>query len=193
VIEEAPDDFLRGLDGHARTLTLALDRRSRAPARLELVSGATDRNVFDRMRLLRRALGPIEAVQVRRFGRSVLSTVFRTPVLLLHTTGRMTGVERTTTLAYDRDEDGSLLIVGGSGGQVRIPDWVANLREHPRAAVTVNRERFEITAIELGGAERATVWQRLRAVWPQIETYERRAGRPVPVFRLTRTREHDDA
>jgi deazaflavin-dependent oxidoreductase (nitroreductase family) len=165
----------------------------RAPARLELVRGATDRNVFDRMRPIRRALRPVEALQVRRFGRSVLSTVFRTHVLLLHTTGRTTGVERTTTLAYDEDEDGSMLIVGGSGGQVRIPDWVANLRAHPRAAVTMNRKRFEVTAIELGGAERAEVWQRLRAVWPQIETYERRAGRRVPVFRLTRPREHDRA
>jgi hypothetical protein len=36
---------------------------------------------------------------------AVLSTVFRTPVLLLHTTGRLTGVERTTPLAYDEDED----------------------------------------------------------------------------------------
>jgi deazaflavin-dependent oxidoreductase (nitroreductase family) len=130
---------------------------------------------------------PIEVAQVRRFGRSVLSTVFRTPVLLLHTTGRKTGVERTTTLAYEADEDGSLLIVGGSGGQVRIPDWVANLRAHPRAAVTMNRHRVDVVATELSGADRARVWQQLRAVWPQIGTYEHRAGRLVPVFRLVGT------
>lgn len=94
-------------------------------------------------------------------------------------------MERTTTLAYDHDEEGSLLVVGGAGGQVRIPDWVANLRAHPRAAVTVDRHRFEVTAHELEGEERRKVWQRLIAVWPQIEAYERRAARPIPVFRLS--------
>ena len=149
--------------------------------------GATRRNVFDRLRPLRRLLRPIEAAQVAFFGRSVLSTVFRTPVLLLHTTGRMTNIERVTTLAYEEHQDGSLLIVGGSGGQRRIPDWVANLRQCPHAAVTVNRKRFDVTAMELGGTEREELWQRLRTVWPQIETYERRADRVVPVFRLIPT------
>lgn len=129
---------------------------------------------------------------MRRFGASALSLTFRTPVLLLHTTGRTSGVERATTLAHHEDADGSLLIVGGAGGQARIPDWVANLRAAPRAAVTLDRQRVEVTAHELGGEERREVWQRLTTVWPQIEAYERRAGRPVPVFRLTPTT-HDGA
>jgi hypothetical protein len=37
----------------------------------------------------------------------------------------------------------------------------------------------------LVGDERATVWNEVRRVWPQIETYQQRARRPVPVFRLT--------
>lgn len=124
---------------------------------------------------------------MRRFGASALSRAFRTPVLLLHTTGRTSGVERTTTLAHHEDADGSLLIVGGAGGQARIPDWVANLRAAPRAAVTLDRQRVEVTAHELVGEERREVWRQLTTVWPQIEAYERRAGRPVPVFRLTPT------
>lgn len=147
---------------------------------------ASEGNVFDRMRVIRRVLGPIEAWQVQRFGRSVLSAVFRTPVLLLHTTGRTSGLERTTTLAYHEEANGSLLIVGGAGGQARIPDWVSNLRASPRASVTVDRSRVDVVVHELDGDERATVWQRLTAPWPRIEAYERRAGRPVPVFRLAR-------
>jgi deazaflavin-dependent oxidoreductase (nitroreductase family) len=137
------------------------------------------------MRVVRRVLRPVEAAQVRRFGRSALSLVFRTPVLVLHTTGRRTGIERSTPLAYERAADGSLLIVGGSGGQARIPDWAANLRANPRAAVTVDRRRIEVRANELDADERDEAWLRLAAVWPQIETYQRRAGRPVPIFRLT--------
>lgn len=136
-------------------------------------------------RVVRRLVGVVEAAQVRRFGRSVISLAARTPVLLLHTTGRRSGIERSTTLAYHRDVDGSLLVVGGAGGQRRLPDWVANLRADPHAGVTIDRNRFGVTVAELGGEERRRVWQQLTAVWPRIEGYERRAGRPVPVFRLT--------
>lgn len=121
---------------------------------------------------------------MRWFGRSAMSLAFRTPVLVLHTTGRRSGRERSTPLAYHRDGDGSLLVVGGAGGQARTPDWVANLRAEPSAAVTVDRRRSSITAVELVGDEHAATWPRLEQVWPQIASYARRAGRPVPVFRL---------
>jgi hypothetical protein len=102
------------------------------------VPGGTDRNAFDRMRAIRRALRPIEAAQVRCFGRSVLSLAFRTPVLLLHTTGRTSGVDRTTTLAYDVAEPitartyearscgmRGLLSAGGSSGSAEPVEELA--------------------------------------------------------------------
>ena len=151
------------------------------------MGGGAERNVYDRLRTVRRAVRPIEAAQTRRLGRSLLSLAFRTPVLVLHTTGRRSGRERTTTLAYHEDADGSLLVVGGAGGQSRIPDWVSNLRASPRAAVTLDRQRFDVVGTEIAGHERQSIWPQLAAVWPQIDAYERRARRPVPVFRLTRT------
>jgi len=147
------------------------------------------RNVWDRLRAVRRLAGPIEAAQVRRFGRSILSTLFRTPVLVLETSGRRSGKARRTTLAYHRDRDGTLLVVGGAGGQTRIPDWVANLRADARAAVVVERERRAVFAAELTGTARAAVWGELLRTFPNIETYERRAGRPAPVFRLAEVEE----
>lgn len=41
------------------------------------------------------------------------------------------GMVRGTTLAFHRPSDGSLVVVGGAGGQARTPDWVANLRASP--------------------------------------------------------------
>jgi deazaflavin-dependent oxidoreductase (nitroreductase family) len=128
---------------------------------------------------------PFEAAQVQWFGKSLLSVVFRTPVLVLHSTGRRTGVVRSTTLACHRLNDGSFIVVGGAGGQARVPDWVANLRADPVAAITVNRIRVDVQAAELAGAARDGMWREVRDVWPQIEVYQRRAGRDVPVFRLT--------
>lgn len=113
--------------------------------------------------------------------------LFRTRVLVLDTTGRRSGATRSTTLAYHRLDDGSLVIVGGAGGQSRVPDWVLNLRANPDAAVTVDRERIPICAVELAGADRDSMWNELRGIWPRIDGYERRSGRPVPLFRLSPT------
>ena len=149
--------------------------------------GGARRNLQDRLRPLRRLARPVEAAQVRWFGKSLLSAAFRTEVLLLHSTGRKTGTVRSTTLAFHRLEDGSLVVVGGGGGQVRVPDWVANLRARPCAAVTADRRRVDVRAEELAGAARTEMWREVRAVWPQVDVYERRAGRDVPVFRLIPT------
>lgn len=139
---------------------------------------------MDRLRPVRRALRGVEAAQVRRFGRSVLSTSFRTPVLVLETVGRRSGRPRQTALAFHRLPDGDLLIVGGAGGQRRTPDWVANVRAHPDVHVVVDRVRRPMTAVELLADARSSAWDEARRVWPQIERYERRAGRPIPVFRV---------
>ena len=128
----------------------------------------------------------LEAAQVRRFGRSALAAAYGVDVLVLHTTGRRSGIERDTVLSYV-EVDGSMLVVGGAGGQSQIPDWVHNARAEPRAAVTVDRHRFHVRMVELDGDERSGVWADLVEVWPRIERYERRAGRLVPVFRLTPT------
>lgn len=128
--------------------------------------------------------GPIESAQVRRFGCSVLSVLFRTPVLVLDTTVRRSGATRSTTPAYHRLDDGSLLIAGGAGGQSRVADWVLNLRANPKATVTVDRMRTPVCAFELEGRDRELGWRALRQVWPRIDGYQRRAGRTIPVFRL---------
>ncbi|HEV2069427.1 MAG TPA: nitroreductase/quinone reductase family protein [Acidimicrobiales bacterium] len=126
----------------------------------------------------------VEAAQVRRFGRSLVSLAFRTPVLALETIGRRSGAKRSTTLAFQRVDDGTLLVVGGAGGQARVPDWVANLRANPQAVAWVDRAPLPVRAVEMTGADREEAWRHLSHVWPRIDRYERRAGRRVPVFRL---------
>src|SRR5947207_7960752 len=52
------------------------------------------------------------------------------PVLLLHHTGRRSGIERVTPLLFLADGE-RLLIVGSKGGAATDPAWVANLEAHP--------------------------------------------------------------
>lgn len=145
----------------------------------------TSRNSADLLRPVRRVTGRFEAAQVRLLGRSVLSVIFRRPVLVLETIGRRTGRPRRTVLAYHPLEQGDLAVVGGAGGQTRSPDWVANLRADPNVLVIVARQRVPVCAVEVTGSERTELWVMLRRVWPQIDAYEQRVGREVPVFRLS--------
>jgi deazaflavin-dependent oxidoreductase (nitroreductase family) len=74
----------------------------------------------------------LEAALVRRTGRSAFAFAYRTPVLVLETTGRRSGLLRSTPVAYRPAGGGTWLIVGGAAGMRRTPDWVANLRAEPR-------------------------------------------------------------
>lgn len=131
-----------------------------------------------------RLLRPVEVAQVRRFGRSALSVLFGTPVLVLATTGRRSGHRHETTLAYLRLDDERLLVVGGAAGQTRTPDWVANLRADPMVTVTVDRQSQPMRATELRGVDRTAAREQAGQRWPRLTAYEARAGRPAPIVLL---------
>ena len=139
------------------------------------------------MRWWRRFTNRVEAVQLRLAGTTFTAIVFRTPVALLETTGRRTGRTRRTPVAYLARPDRSFLIAGGAAGQARTPDWVANLRNEPRARVVVRRARLDVTARELDGDERRAAWEAAVARWPMLPGYERASGRLTPLFVLTPT------
>lgn len=165
---------------------------------------AADRSVFDRLvrlphelaRLVanrapsvQRLVNRLEVAFVRRFGRSPVSLVFATPVLVLDTTGRRSGLLRSTPVAYDyRDLDGSgrrvLVIIGGAAGQQRVPDWVANLRDDPHARVTIDGVTRSVLACEVTGSDRDVLWPQLVERWPRIADYQKHSRRVVPVFVL---------
>jgi deazaflavin-dependent oxidoreductase (nitroreductase family) len=103
----------------------------------------------------------------------------------LETTGRRSGRRRRTPLGY-LDEGDTFLIGGGAAGKTRTPDWVANLRADPRAAVWIRRTRTPVVARELTGGERTEAQAGAAAVWKGVPRYERMSGRVIPYFRLER-------
>jgi deazaflavin-dependent oxidoreductase (nitroreductase family) len=105
-------------------------------------------------------------------------------VLVIETTGRKTGLQRFTPVGYWRDDDGSHVVGGGAAGQTRTPDWVANLRSKPAAAIWINRTRIQVTAKELAGDERIEARTRAATIWRGVPRYERLSGRVIPYFRL---------
>jgi F420H(2)-dependent quinone reductase len=67
------------------------------------------------------------------------------PSLLLHTTGRKSGIERSVALVYATDGD-AILIVGSNFGQDRPPAWLLNLKAKPSAEVNLGHRRLTVVA-----------------------------------------------
>lgn len=109
------------------------------------------------------------------------------PTLLLTTTGRKSGLKRTSALTYARDGQ-DLLIVASNGGSSRPPAWLLNLTATPAVDVQVARRKLTATATVLrpGDAD----YERLFEICDssnkrRYSAYQRGTSRPIPVVVLT--------
>ena len=116
----------------------------------------------------------------------LLGRVAGMPVLLLTTTGRLSGRARTTPLTYF-EAGNDLVIVASNGGEDRAPAWWLNLREHPEATVTIGTRSHSVTARTATGEERERLWPMITATYPGYASYARRTTRPIPVVLLDQT------
>lgn len=122
-------------------------------------------------------------VRRRTKGKWSLSGDAATPALLLTTTGRKSGLPREQPLLYARD-GADLVVVGSNWGQQGHPAWSGNLLADPAAVAEVDGEKVPVRAHLCVGEDRDRAWALLAAVWPAYDTYDRRAGRELRVFRL---------
>ena len=106
-------------------------------------------------------------------------------ILLLTTTGRHSGEERTTPLIYGRSGD-DYLIVASKGGSPEPPAWYRNLSEQPEVDVQVLDDRFKARARTATAEEKPAMWQEMIGLWPPYDDYQRRTDREIPVVVLER-------
>jgi deazaflavin-dependent oxidoreductase (nitroreductase family) len=107
------------------------------------------------------------------------------PVLLLEHVGRKSGRTFTTPLLFMRSGP-DLVVVGSQGGLPKDPQWVANLRAQPDAAVRLPRRgRSLVRARVADTAERAALWPRLLETYADFETYQTWTDREIPVIVLS--------
>jgi deazaflavin-dependent oxidoreductase (nitroreductase family) len=108
-----------------------------------------------------------------------------TTILLLTTTGRSSGAERTTPLIFRADGD-SWVIVASQGGSPDHPSWYKNLQANPEATIQVKQDVIPIRARTASDAERARLWELMSEVWPAYREYQVRTQREIPVVVLER-------
>ena len=108
------------------------------------------------------------------------------PTLLLTTTGRRTGAERTSALIFARDGD-DYLIVASKGGMPSHPLWYLNLQANPAAKIQVKADELAVVARTASADEKPRLWRIVTDVWPNYDVYQSRTDRDIPVVVLTPT------
>lgn len=121
---------------------------------------------------------------LRSDGRHSISGSLGAPLCLLWTRGARTGHWRSVPVIYTRHED-AYLVLGSNGGRTRHPQWTSNAIRDPRAAVTVDGVTTAVRAHLVTGEERAALWPTVLGTWPPYQTYTRRSGRELRMFRLS--------
>lgn len=108
------------------------------------------------------------------------------PLLLLHTTGARSGVERVNPMMYLED-DGRLFVFASKAGADTHPDWFHNLVKTPEVTVEVGTETFSAVATALPEDERAAVYATQAALYPGFAEYQEKTTRVIPVVELVRS------
>jgi len=102
-------------------------------------------------------------------------------VLVITTSGRRTGLPRSTCVRY-LVTSGGFLVWGTGSGSTTDPDWFRNLRAVTVANVQTGAKRQLVRPRELLGEERDAMWETVvLAQAPEVARYAHRANRAIPV------------
>lgn len=107
------------------------------------------------------------------------------PVLLLHTIGAKSGLERVNPMMY-LDLDGHRYVFASAGGAGSHPDWYRNLVAHPEVTVEVGTETYAAIATPVTGELRDRVYAEQARRYAQFARYETMTNRVIPVVQVHR-------
>lgn len=135
------------------------------------------------VRLATHYLGALHRVLYRASGGRLGARIWGLPIVLLTTTGRVSGQPRTVPLCSLRDGR-NFVVIASYGGLDRPPSWWLNLQSDPHAIVQLGRSVQDVVAREALPDERARLWAEVTTRAPGYLAYERRTSRRIPVVLL---------
>jgi deazaflavin-dependent oxidoreductase (nitroreductase family) len=111
------------------------------------------------------------------------------PMIVVHTTGAKSGLERENPLTYLADDANPdrVYIFASKGGAPTSPDWYRNLKANPQVKAEIGTETFDAVAEEITGAQRDEIYAEQVRRYPGFGEYEAKTTRVIPVVALTRT------
>lgn len=130
-----------------------------------------------------RWVGKLNKPLYRLSGGRVGGSVGKAPVLLLTTTGRKSGKQRTAPVAYLQDGE-NMVLINTNAGNERVPAWSLNLKANPDAEVEVRRKRLAVRARIAEGEERTNLWDKHMAQYSGWDEYKAKLSREISVIVL---------
>ncbi|MGB0387937.1 MAG: nitroreductase family deazaflavin-dependent oxidoreductase [Ardenticatenaceae bacterium] len=104
-------------------------------------------------------------------------------VLLLTTTGRRSGKERTVPLMYIKDGT-NYVIAASNGGQDRHPGWFWNLQSNSQVKIQVEDKVMAAVAEQASPQEKSRLWKQLAQNATFFEEYQQNTTRQIPLVIL---------
>ncbi len=108
------------------------------------------------------------------------------PLVIVHTKGAKSGLERLNPLVALLDDD-RIYVIASKAGATDNPDWYYNLRANPDVTVEYLTETFDATAVQIDGAERDRLYALQVTRFASFGDYEKTANRTIPVIELVRS------
>jgi deazaflavin-dependent oxidoreductase (nitroreductase family) len=102
-------------------------------------------------------------------------------ILILHTIGRKSGVDRGIPIAYF-NQDNRYLIVASNWGQEQQASWYLNLQKEPHARLEVKGKTIPVTAREALGEEYGQLWKFVTTSHPPYLDYQKQTSRRIPIM-----------
>jgi hypothetical protein len=109
--------------------------------------------------------GKLNTPLYRLSGGRIGGKVGRAPVLLLTTTGRKSGQQRTAPVVYLADGD-NVVVINTNAGNAKIPAWSLNLEANPE------------------GEERSDLWRKHNEQYAGFDDYQEKLDRKASVIVL---------
>lgn len=135
------------------------------------------------LRLAQRRAAAIHIGMYRRSGGERGGATKGIPVLLITTTGRVTGRERTVPICYFRSGE-RFVVAGTNGGMNYAAGWSLNLRAEPTARIEVGAETVDVRATEAIGDDYEQLWAQYTERHPALAPYREKTTRRIPIWQL---------
>jgi deazaflavin-dependent oxidoreductase (nitroreductase family) len=107
------------------------------------------------------------------------------PVIVLTTVGAKTGKLRKSPLMRV-EHDGEYALVASKGGAPENPVWYYNVVANPLVELQDGPSKWDMTARQVEGEEKAVWWERCVAAYPDYADYQVKTDRQIPVFVCTK-------
>jgi len=105
-------------------------------------------------------------------------------LIILYTTGRVSGDIRRTPLRFFEDGEG-LIVAASYRGSPDHPDWYLNLLDDPHVWVRKDSDLFPARSVVIEDDERDRIWDTVVAIAaPQFVEYQANTTRVIPLVRL---------